>query len=196
MRQVNFVSVVLAQIAPLNLEFARRAVLEFLKSDNLPNTYVTVYRLNRNLEIVQPFTADKDSLAKAVDAATKGLRGNSELSLSANVTSSALARCRQRPTIFSPRQPPAPPRAQAVQNLLANPLPALAIDPLWAANAASQDVSVGLNTALLTQAALVKGLRFVSSLSEGMDAMDALMNWSAARNACREGKWCSTWPTG
>ena len=40
MRQVNFVSVVLAQIAPLNLEFARRAVREFLKSDNLPNTYV------------------------------------------------------------------------------------------------------------------------------------------------------------
>jgi VWFA-related protein len=71
MRQVNFVSVVLAQIAPLNLEFARRAVLEFLKSDNLPNTYVTVYRLDRNLELVQPFTADKDSLAKAVDAATK-----------------------------------------------------------------------------------------------------------------------------
>src|ERR1700733_10863108 len=73
MRQVNFVSIVLAQIAPLNLEFARRAVLEFLKSDNLPNTYVTIYRLDRRLEVMQPFTSDKDSLAKAVDAATKGL---------------------------------------------------------------------------------------------------------------------------
>src|SRR6202034_347541 len=91
MRQVNFVSIVLAQIAPLNLEFARRAVLEFLKSDNLPNTYVTIYRLDRRLEVMQPFTSDKDSLTKAVDAATKGLRGTNAPSLSATVTSSSLA---------------------------------------------------------------------------------------------------------
>ncbi len=174
MRQVNFVSVVLAQIAPLNLEFARRAVLEFLKSDNLPNTYVTVYRLDRYLELVQPFTADKDSLAKAVDAATKGLRGTSELSLSANVTSSSLATLQAAADNILATPTTGIAESQAVQNLLTNPLPALAIDPLWAANAASEDVSVGLNTALLTQAALVKGLRFVSSLSEGMDAMDAL----------------------
>src|ERR1039458_585700 len=49
---------VLAQIAPLNLEFARKAVLEFLKSGRLPNTYVTIYRLDRSLQIVQPYTAD------------------------------------------------------------------------------------------------------------------------------------------
>jgi VWFA-related protein len=174
MRQVNFVSVVLAQIAPLNLEFARRAVLEFLKSDNLPNTYVTVYRLDRNLELVQPFTADKDSLAKAVDAATKGLRGTNAPSLSANVTSSSLATLQATASNILANPNTGAAASQAVQNLLANPIPALAIDPLWSANAASQDVSVGLNNALLTQAALVKGLRFVSSLSEGMDAMDAL----------------------
>ena len=75
MRQVNFVSVVFAEIAPLNLEFARRAVQEFLKSDNLPNTYVTIYRLDRSLSVMQPYTTDKDTLAKAVDAATKGLKG-------------------------------------------------------------------------------------------------------------------------
>ena len=75
MRQANFVSVVFADIAPLNLEFARRAVLEFLKNDNLPNTFVTLYRFNRTLQVMQPYTADKVLLAKAVDDSTKGLRG-------------------------------------------------------------------------------------------------------------------------
>ena len=89
MRQVNFVSVVFAQIAPLNLEFARRAVMEFLKSDDLPNTYVTIYKLDRSLEVMQPYTSDKDSLAKAVGAATKGLKGSKELDVSASVVSSA-----------------------------------------------------------------------------------------------------------
>src|ERR1051325_3208570 len=52
LRELNFVSIVFAQIAPLNLEFAREAVLEFLKSGKLPNTYVTVYRLDRSLPLV------------------------------------------------------------------------------------------------------------------------------------------------
>ncbi len=92
MRQVNFVSVVFAEIAPLNLEFARRALQEFLKSDNLPNTYVTIYRLDRSLQVMQPYTTDKDSLAKAVDAATKGLRGGGRpRHVNASVASSAVA---------------------------------------------------------------------------------------------------------
>ena len=70
LRQLNFVAIVFADIAPLNLEFARTAVLEFLKSDNLPNTYVSVYRLNRNLKVVQMYTESKEMLTKAVDAAT------------------------------------------------------------------------------------------------------------------------------
>ena len=174
MRQVNFVSVVFAQIAPLNLEFARRAVLEFLKSDDLPNTYVTIYRLDRSLELVQPYTSDKDALAKAVDASTKGLKGTSAPNLSASVISSALASLQASAAniLASPLTGAA--ESQAVQNSLTNPLPAISLDPLWAANAASQDVSIGLNNALLTQAALVKGLRFASSLSDGMDAMDSL----------------------
>jgi hypothetical protein len=52
LRQVNFVSVVFAQVAPLDLEFARESVLEFLKNDTLPNTYVTVYKLRHQLQIV------------------------------------------------------------------------------------------------------------------------------------------------
>jgi VWFA-related protein len=174
LRQVNFVTVVFAGIAPLNLEFARRAVLEFLKSDNLPNTYVTIYRLDRSLQVMLPYTSDKDALAKAVDAATKGLRGGGDLNVSASVASSALAtlNATSENILASPQTLAA--TAQAVQNTLANPLVAIARDPLFAANAASQDVSVQLGNAILTQAALVKGLRFATSLSDGMDAMDSL----------------------
>jgi len=174
MRQVNFVSVVLAQIAPLNLEFARRAVQEFLKSDNLPNTYVTIYRLDRSLAVMQPYTTDKDTLAKAVDAATKGLRGNSESTTSALVADSVVASMQAyaENILASPGTSQA--TAQAVQAALSNPIPGIIKDPLWAANASSQDASVTLGTALLTQADMVRGLRFANSLSNGMDAMDPL----------------------
>ena len=174
MRQVNFVSVVFAEIAPLNLEFARRAVQEFLKSDNLPNTYVTIYKLGRFLQVMQIYTSDKDSLAKAADEAAKGLNTRSELGVSAAVTSSGLATIQANAAniLSSPMTGAA--TAQAVENELINPLPALLKDPLWAANAASQDASVVLGNALRTQADLEKGLRFSSSLSNGMDAMDSL----------------------
>ena len=174
LRQVNFVTVVFAQIAPLNLEFARRAVLEFLKSDNLPNTYVTIYRLDRSLQIVLPYTVDKDSLAKAVDAATKGLRGGGELNVSAAVASSAVATLNATSENILANPQTLAVTAAAIQNTQANPLTAIATDPLFAANAASQDVSVQLGSAMLAQAALVKGLRFATSLSDGMDAMDSL----------------------
>lgn len=174
MRQVNFVSIVLADIAPLNLEFARQAVLEFLKSDNLPNTYVTIYRFDRSLQVMQPYTSDKDALAKAVDAATKGLRGGGTLNVNATVASSALAMLNAKSENILASPTTLATTAQAVQNAQANPLVAIAHDPLFAANAASQDVSIQLGNAMLAQAGLVKGLRFSTSLSDGMDSMDAL----------------------
>jgi len=174
MRQVNFVTVVFAGIAPLNLEFSRRAVMEFLKSDNLPNTYVTIYRLDRILQVVQPYTTDKDALAKAVDVAAKGLRTGGSPSATASVVSSSVAtlQATAENVLASPLTGPA--EAQAVLNELTNPLPAIAQDPLFAANAASQDVSVTLGNAMLTQAAMIRGLRFTSSMADGMDAMDSL----------------------
>ena len=196
MRQVNFVSVVLAQIAPLNLEFARRAVLEFLKSDNLPNTYVTVYRLDRSLEVMQPYTSDKDSLAKAVDAATKGLKGSNELgSLGIRHEQFPGKRCRQRPKYSRLSNHRSRRVAGGSKFISESHLPAIAIDPLWSANAASQDVSIDLNNALLAQAALVKGLRFSSFVRRhGCDGL-AASTGSQRRNACPAGKLCSTWRT-
>ena len=174
MRQINFVSIVFAEIAPLNLEFARRAVLEFLKSDNLPNTYVTIYRLGRNMQVMQTYTSDKDSLAKAVDVTTKGLRGGGDLNVNATVASSALATLTATTENILASTQLLATTAQAVQNAQANTLQAIAHDPLFQANAASQDVSIQLGNAMLAQAGLVKGLRFTTSLSDGMDAMDSL----------------------
>ena len=174
MRQVNFVSIVFAEIAPLNLEFARQAVLEFLKGDNLPNTYVTIYRLDRTMKVMQTYTSDKDSLAKAVDLATKGLRGGDALNVNSTVASSAIATLNATTENILASPQTLATSAQAVLNAQANPLLAISEDPLFAANAASQDVSVQLGNAMLAQAGLVKGLRFATSLSDGMDAMDSL----------------------
>jgi VWFA-related protein len=174
LRQLNFVAVVLAQVAPLNLEFARRAVLEFLKSDTLPNTYVTIYRLNPNLQLIQPYTSDKDSLAKAVDAASKGLSAKDGLGISASVAGAAYAAVQANSAAILASPQTGPQGAAAARDAVMNPEALISKDPLWAANAASQDVSITLGNALRSQAAVEKGLRFATSLSNGMSSMDSL----------------------
>jgi VWFA-related protein len=174
LRELNFVSVVLAQIAPLNLEFAHQAVLEFLKSGSLPNTYVTIYQLDRSLKLIQPYTADKTSLMSAVNAAAKGVNTGSAVGISATVASGVDTAIQATTTniIASPLTSPA--AALAAQSAALNPLPGIVTDPLWARNAASEDASVTLGNALLTQAHIATGLRFAESLSNGMDALDSL----------------------
>ncbi len=174
LRQVNFVSVVFADIAPLNLEFARRAIQEFLKSDTLPNTYVTIYRLNRSLSVVQPYTENKDLLARAVDKAAKGLNIKSAAGGSNQVVSAALDEMNSQAEMILAAPATGAATTQSVQNELNNPLAAIAKDRMFAANAASEDVSVTLGSALMVQADLAKALRFATNLSNGMDAMDSL----------------------
>jgi VWFA-related protein len=167
LRQINFVSVIFAQIAPLNLEFAHRAVLEFLKSDSLPNTYVAVYSLGRNLELKQPYTSDKDSLLKAADSAAKGVYSKDSLDLTTSLASSAIAEATSNLAKQAPTQGPVPPPDL-------NAAAAMVQDPLWVRNAAAQDASVNLGSALSTEAQLYEKLRFVSSYVNGMNAMDSL----------------------
>jgi VWFA-related protein len=174
LQQVNFVAIVFAEIAPLNLEFAREAVLDFLKSNNLPNTYVTIYRLNRTLTIVRTYTNDKDSLAKAVDAAIKGFHTDDGIGTQASVVGGANASVQAIAAniMGSPRTDPA--TAMAARNLALNPTPFIALDPLFARDAAAQDVSFTLGNAILTQAHMETGLRMATSLSNGMDTIDSL----------------------
>ena len=174
MRQLNFVSVVFADIAPLNLEFARLAMQEFLKSDTLPNTYVTIYRLDQKLAVVQPYTNDKDLLAKAVNSAATGLHAPLRLNATDSVTSATVATLQAQAENILAAPTTGQATTQSVQNALNNPFAAITKDPLFASNAASEDVSVALGNAILTQALLAKGLRFVTSLADGMNAMDSL----------------------
>jgi VWFA-related protein len=171
--QLNFVSIVFAQISPLNMPFAHEAVQEFLKSDNLPNTYVTVYSLTHQLEMVQPYTSDKAVLAKAVDAAAKGIRLGG-LDINAQAASGANSNVQAVASNLLADPNLGVGQATAVKNAALAPMSSIAIDPLWMRNAASQDVSITLGNALLTQADLVKGIRFSDSLSNGMSNMDAL----------------------
>jgi VWFA-related protein len=172
--ELNFVSIVLAQIAPLNLEFARKAVLEFLKSGRLPNTYVTIYRLDRSLQIVQPYTADNTLLMKAVNAAAKGVNTGSGGSTAATVAAGVDAAVQANAVNLLASPGISPQMAQGVQNILMDPTQQIVTDPLWARNAASQDASLAVGNALVTQARLASGVRFAESLSNGMDAFDAL----------------------
>lgn len=175
--ELNFVSVVFAQIAPLNREFAREAVQAFLKSDDLPNTYVTIYRLSGALEVIQPYTSDKALLVNAVDRISKGLRGSSGLGLSAEIASgiNAAIQTNAANIIAAPITSPSGAQGdQIVANAAANPMPGIAIDPLWAKNASAQDVSVTIGSALLTQAHMQNGLRFAENLSNGMNSLDTL----------------------
>jgi VWFA-related protein len=172
--ELNFVSIVLAQIAPLNLEFARQSVVEFLKSGRLPNTYVTVYRLDRSLQIVQPYTADHALLLKAVNAAAKGVNTGRGVTTAATVATGVDATVQANAANLLASPGISPQMAQSVQNVLMDPRQQIVTDPLWARNAASQDASLALGNALVTQARLASGVRFAESLSSGMDAFDAL----------------------
>ena len=161
LREVNFVSVVFAQIAPLNLEFAREAVMEFLKSDRLSNTYVTIYRFDHSLHLVQPYTADNTLLINAVNAAAKGVKTGNGPSTAVTVAST-VDTVNQINTALNPQQA----EASGVQQLVT--------DPLWARNAAAEDASLPVGSALVWQAELASKLRFAESIVNGMDAFDAL----------------------
>lgn len=174
LRELNFVSVVFAQIAPLNLEFAREAVVDFLRSDSLPNTYVTIYRLDRSLELIQPYTSNKAMLLAAVDRAAKGAHNVGYLSSSAITAGAINTNIQATATNIIASPLTSPQEAQAVQNAMLDPLSGIVTDPLWARNAASEDASLAVTNALVTQAQTANGLRFAESLSNGMDTLQAL----------------------
>lgn len=174
LHQLNFVAVVFGDIAPLNLEFARQAVQEFLKSDNLPNTYVSIYRLGRTLTVARFYTDDKDVLAKSVDSIAKGLHTDDGLGTQAAVVGGAYSSLQAIASNLLSLPNTTLATQDAVRNALLNPLPTIARDPLFARDASSQDASFVLGNAILAQAKLENGIRFAASLSEGMNTIDSL----------------------
>lgn len=174
LHQLNFVAVVFADIAPLNLEFAREAVQEFLKSENLPNTYVSLYRLGRSLTVARFYTDDKQLLANSVDSIAKGLHTDEGLGTQAAVVGASYSSLQAlaNNVVNSPTSNQA--MQDAVRNALLNPLPSIARDPLLARGTSSQDASFTLGNAILAQELVENGIRFSSSLSDGMNTIDSL----------------------
>jgi len=169
LKQANFVSVVLAPIATLNREFAREAVLDFLKSDSLPNTFVTIYTAGHGLSLVQPYTADKTILAAAVDKVARGTSSGGgptgSTAIAGSAITSTLSNAASAATTTSQIPSAGDPMMQEFSG-------AIVTSPLWARNAAATDASTNLGSALEAQALLSLSTRFDDT--EGMQTIDAL----------------------
>lgn len=174
LHQLNFVAVVFADIAPLNLEFARHAVQEFLQSENLPNTYISIYRLGRSLTVARYYTDDKQLLAGTVDSIAKGLRTDDGLGTQAAVVGASYSSVQALANNVLSSSTSTQAMQDAVRNAILNPLPSIARDPLLSRGVSSQDASFTLGNAILAQAMIENGIRFASSLSEGMNTIDSL----------------------
>jgi len=72
LREINLVSIVFTRMSPRSRDFAREAVLVFLKNQLLPNTLAAVYSLDYKLNALQVYTNDLAALTKATDHAAQG----------------------------------------------------------------------------------------------------------------------------
>jgi VWFA-related protein len=71
-RQMNVVTFVFDQLGVDGRRLARRAADAFLEKGLGPNTWVSVFRLDQGLVLMQPFTNREEPLRKAVADATSG----------------------------------------------------------------------------------------------------------------------------
>ena len=170
LRELNFVSIVFAPTAPLNREFAREAVMEFLKSDSLPNTFITIYSMANRLTLVQPYTTNKSLLTAAVDKVSKTLsvKGGSEIGTA--LSSSAITTTLSNAATAGANTTPPTTNPDPMMGQFSG---AVATSPLWARNTAAQDASTNLGAAMEAQSLLAMSLlRFDSN--EAMQTVDSL----------------------
>ena len=166
LREVNFVSIVFAPMALGNLAFAREAVLDFLKSQVLPNTYITLYRLDTRLRLVAPYTHDKDALTTAVRDLTSG----SYLAHASNNVSALI-------TNTSPEARAISGAAQNSSTRVQNTMGQASYDPsdlALARTLGGADATIGLNAALQNEANLETSLRFVENDVTGTTVLDQI----------------------
>jgi hypothetical protein len=72
LRQVNLVSIVFSRMSPRSRDFAREAVLSFLKNQVLANTFAAVYSLDYKMNSLQVYTSNQAELTKAAESAARG----------------------------------------------------------------------------------------------------------------------------
>lgn len=164
LRELNFVSVVFAPMAPNNLDFARQAVFAFLKNEVLPNTYVSIFRLDTRLRLILPYNHDLEGLRRAANEATKiysthdASAGSTTLSTQTALTALAQSSAPAGPGSGNP---------MATPTLNVN-------DPTFQRYSSTLDASTPVGAAAAAEAELDNRLRFVSSYVTGMTAMDNL----------------------
>jgi VWFA-related protein len=72
LRQINLVSIVFSRMSPRSRDFAREAVLSFLKNQVLANTFAAVYSLDYKMNALQVYTSNQAELTRAAESASRG----------------------------------------------------------------------------------------------------------------------------
>ena len=72
MHQIRLVSLVFEQLGDADRQNAKRAALDLVKGDQAQNVFYSVVVITTKLNVVQPFTTDKELLKKAIEKATSG----------------------------------------------------------------------------------------------------------------------------
>jgi VWFA-related protein len=74
LRQLRLVTLAFDALGPADQrKTARTAALDLIKAEQGTNVFYSVVVINTRLFALQPFTTDKDALAKAIERATNGL---------------------------------------------------------------------------------------------------------------------------
>jgi VWFA-related protein len=73
LREINLVSIVFTRMSPRSRDFAREAVVAFLKNQLLSNTLAAVYSLDYKLNALQVYTNSLAALTRAADHAAQGV---------------------------------------------------------------------------------------------------------------------------
>jgi VWFA-related protein len=72
MRQIRLVTLTFEQLGDADRPNAKRAALDLVKGDQAQNVFYSVVAITTKLNVLQPFTTDKELLRKAIDKATSG----------------------------------------------------------------------------------------------------------------------------
>ncbi len=70
LRQINLVSFVFERLNPDGRRNAKAAALEFLKENYGPNVMVAIFVLDQRINVIQPFTSDRERARLAVERAS------------------------------------------------------------------------------------------------------------------------------
>jgi VWFA-related protein len=71
-KQISLVTLLFDQLGPEARIIARKAAIDFLESDHRPDLWISVFLINRRMQLLQQFTQDRDEVRLAVDRATGG----------------------------------------------------------------------------------------------------------------------------